>query len=134
MKTFRMSMKAKKFIVNHKDIKPRPLETKILGEINEKVGYRTIYEFLKSDEFAHLSQKHAQFSQTKPRKSKSNGEERKKPKTPQSKVLSDFMRVLNSIHINRHLAQKQTLDEVVGSHSVIEVRKWLLDTFLEALN
>ena len=94
MKIFRMSKKAKIFIIKHKDVKPRPLEDKILDELNEKVGYRTIYEFLKSEEFAHLSHSLAQFAQPKP-------EPKKKLRPPTQKQRNGFQFSIH--HVNELL-------------------------------
>lgn len=50
-----------------------------------------------------------------------------------AKLVSEFSRVINSIHVNQHIAQRQTLDDVIGSFSVPEVRKWLINRYTEAL-
>ncbi|MHA1228827.1 MAG: hypothetical protein ACTSPV_19050, partial [Candidatus Hodarchaeales archaeon] len=50
-----------------------------------------------------------------------------------TKKLTEFIRVVNCIHVNVHPSHRETLKEIVGSHSVAEVRKWLIETYTETL-
>ncbi|MHA1330038.1 MAG: hypothetical protein ACTSR2_03065 [Candidatus Hodarchaeales archaeon] len=48
-----------------------------------------------------------------------------------TKKLTEFIRVVNCIHVNVHPSHRETLKEIVGSHSVAEVRKWLIEAYTE---
>lgn len=55
-----------------------------------------------------------------------------KPKKDNFKFVLDFSTVVNSIHVNLHTAQRETLTKIVGSYKVADVRKYLIDKFMEA--
>jgi len=57
----------------------------------------------------------------------------RKTKTDNLQAIRDFERVINCIHVNAHKAQRKMLEESIGSASVVTVRKWLSDKYLEAL-
>ena len=44
-----------------------------------------------------------------------------------NKTLAEFMTVINSLHVNHNKSQMAQLDELVGSHSVIAVRKSIVE-------
>ncbi|PWI49527.1 hypothetical protein CEE45_01670 [Candidatus Heimdallarchaeota archaeon B3_Heim] len=69
----------------------------------------------------------------KAQKKKTNGESKKIPPKDNSKLIMDYSRVVNCIHVNINPVQRETLMDICGGYKVARVRKYLSDTLLIAL-